>query len=236
MMLRFHTQTAGCTLTAQQPDNNIIRVAIQTLAAVLGGTQSLHTNSRDEALALPTEHSVQIALRTQQIVAHESGVTNTIDPLAGSYYIESLTSDLVKEAWEMIEKIEEMGGMISAIEKGFVQQQIQNSAYNYQKSIEKKERIIVGVNEFKVKEDSKPELLKVDPIIGENQKAKLKKLKNSRDNNLVKEKLEHIKRIAKSEKNLMPSILEAVKVYATLGEICGILREEFGEYKESVIL
>jgi methylmalonyl-CoA mutase N-terminal domain/subunit len=236
MMLRFHTQTAGCTLTAQQPDNNIIRVAIQTLAAVLGGTQSLHTNSRDEALALPTEHSVQIALRTQQIVAHESGVTNTIDPLAGSYYIESLTSDLIKEAWEMIEKIEEMGGMVSAIEKGFVQQQIQNSAYNYQKSIEKKERIIVGVNEFKVKEDSKPELLKVDPIIGENQKAKLKKLKNSRDNNLVKEKLEHIKRIAKSEKNLMPSILEAVKVYATLGEICGILREEFGEYKESVIL
>ena len=175
LMLRFHTQTAGCTLTAQQPDNNIVRVAVQTLAAVLGGTQSLHTNSRDEALALPTEDSVQIALRTQQVVAHESGVTNTIDPLAGSYYVESLTDGLVKEASEMIDKIEEMGGMVSAIEKGFVQQQIQNSAYDYQKSIERKERIIVGVNEFKVEEKTKPELLKVNPVIGENQKAKLKK-------------------------------------------------------------
>ena len=181
MMLRFHTQTAGSSLTAQQPDNNIVRVAIQTLAAVLGGTQSLHTNSRDEALALPTEDSVQIALRTQQIVAYESGVTNTIDPLAGSYYIESLTDDMIKEAEKMIDRIEKMGGMIPAIEKGFVQQQIQNSAYSYQKSIENKERIIVGVNEFKVKEENKPKLLKVDPVIGENQKQRLIALKKSRD-------------------------------------------------------
>jgi len=236
LMLRFHTQTAGCTLTAQQPDNNIVRVAVQTLAAVLGGTQSLHTNSRDEALALPTEDSVQIALRTQQVVAHESGITNTIDPLAGSYYVESLTDNLVKEASEMIEKIEEMGGMVSAIEKGFVQQQIQNSAYDYQKSIERKERIIVGVNEFQVEEKTKPELLKVNPVIGENQKAKLKKIKDSRDNETVNEKLEAIKESAKSEENLMPLILEAVKEYATLGEICEVLRKEFGEYKESVIL
>lgn len=236
LMLRFHTQTAGCTLTAQQPDNNIVRVAIQTLAAVLGGTQSLHTNSRDEALALPTEDSVQIALRTQQVVAHESGVTNTIDPLAGSYYVESLTDGLVKEATEMIEKIEEMGGMVAAIEKGFVQQQIQNSAYDYQKSIERKERIIVGVNEFKVEEKTRPELLKVDPVIGEKQKAKLKKIKDSRDKETVYEKLEAIKEAAKSGENLMPYILEAVKVYATLGEICEVLRKEFGEYKESVVL
>ncbi|NQV17387.1 MAG: methylmalonyl-CoA mutase family protein [Armatimonadetes bacterium] len=236
LMLRFHTQTAGCTLTAQQPDNNIVRVAVQTLAAVLGGTQSLHTNSRDEALALPTEDSVQIALRTQQVVAHESGVTNTIDPLAGSYYVESLTDDLVKEASEMIEKIEEMGGMVSAIEKGFVQLQIQNSAYDYQKSIERKERIIVGVNEFQVEEKTRPELLKVDPVIGENQKAKLKKIKDTRDNEIVYEKLETIKESAKSDENLMPHILQAVKEYATLGEICSVLRKEFGEYKESVIL
>jgi len=236
MMLRFHTQTAGCSLTAQQPDNNIIRVTIQTLAAVLGGTQSLHTNSRDEALALPTEDSVQIALRTQQVVAHESGVTNTIDPLAGSYFIESLTSDMIKEAEEMIDKIEEMGGMIPAIEKGFVQQHIQNSAYSYQKSIESKDRIIVGVNEFKVEEKTKPELLKVDPIIGENQIEKLRELKESRDNKIVEEKLGKIKKAANSNENLVPFILDAVKVYATLGEICGVLREEFGEYKESVIL
>jgi methylmalonyl-CoA mutase N-terminal domain/subunit len=236
LMLRFHTQTAGCTLTAQQPDNNIVRVAIQTLAAVLGGTQSLHTNSRDEALALPTEDSVQIALRTQQIVAHESGITNTIDPLAGSYYVESLTSDMIKEAEDMIDEIEEMGGMVPALEKGFVQQHIQNSAYDYQRSIEKKERIVVGVNEFKVEEKTKPELLKVNPVIGENQCKKLKLVKSERDNSAVQTKLADIRKAANSSDNLMPHILEAVKAYATLGEICGVLREEFGEYKESVIL
>ena len=236
MMLRFHTQTAGSTLTAQQPDNNIIRVTIQTLAAVLGGTQSLHTNSRDEALALPTEDSVQIALRTQQIVANESGVTNTIDPLAGSYFVEKLTSDMIKEASDIIEKIETLGGMVPAIEKGFPQQQIQNSAYSYQKSIEKKERIIVGVNGFVVKEENKPNLLRVDPIIGENQKKGLTKLKTKRNNEKIKIDLEKIREAAKSDKNLMPTIVEAVKNYATLGEICGVLREEFGEYQETVIL
>ena len=236
LKLRFHTQTAGCTLTAQQPDNNIVRVAIQTLAAVLGGTQSLHTNSRDEALALPTEDSVQIALRTQQIVAHESGVTNTIDPLAGSYFVESLTKNMIDEAEEMIDKIEKMGGMVSAIEKGYAQQQIQNSAYDYQRSIETKDRIVVGVNEFKAEDKVKPVLLKVDPIIGDNQKAKLKVLKDSRNNEVVNKKLEAIRNAAKGKSNLMPIIVEAVKEYATLGEICGVLREEFGEYQENLIL
>jgi methylmalonyl-CoA mutase N-terminal domain/subunit len=236
MMMRFHTQTAGSTLTAQQPDNNIVRVAIQTLAAVLGGTQSLHTNSRDEALALPTEDSVQIALRTQQIVAHESGVTNTIDPLAGSYYVETLTNNLMKEAGEMIDKIEKMGGMVRAIEKGYPQQQIQNSAFDYQRSIESKDRIVVGVNEFKVEEKQKPELLKVDPAIGENQKKRLNLLRNNRNNQAVQAKLSAIRKAAEGKDNLMPFIVEAVKEYATLGEICGVLREVFGEYQESVIL
>jgi len=236
MMMRFHTQTAGCTLTAQQPDNNVVRVTIQTLAAVLGGTQSLHTNSRDEALALPTEDSVQIALRTQQIVAHESGVTNTIDPLAGSYYVESLTKGLMDEADEMIKKIEKMGGMVRAIEKGYPQQQIQNSAFDYQRSIETKDRIVVGVNEFKVEEKIKPELLRVDPIIGENQKTGLTKLRSKRDNALVQTKLNAIRKAAQGDDHLMPLIVEAVKEYATLGEICNVLREEFGEYQESVIL
>ena len=236
MMMRFHTQTAGCTLTAQQPDNNVVRVTIQTLAAVLGGTQSLHTNSRDEALALPTEDSVQIALRTQQVVAHESGVTSTIDPLAGSYYVESLTKGLMDEAGEMIEKIEKMGGMVSSIEKGYPQQQIQNSAFDYQRSIETKDRIVVGVNEFKVEEKNKPELLRVDPIIGENQCKKLSAIKADRNNETVQIKLETIRKAAQGTENLMPLIVEAVKEYATLGEICGVLREEFGEYLESVIL
>ncbi len=236
MMLRFHTQTAGCTLTAQQPDNNIIRVAIQALAAVLGGTQSLHTNSRDEALALPTEHSVQIALRTQQVIAHESGVTNTVDPLAGSYFVEALTKDIELKAEEIINKIDEMGGMIKAIEMGFPQKQIQNSAYDYQKSIENDERIIVGVNSLRVKETLKPDLLKVDQHIADQQTTRLTELKKKRNNDLVVEKLEKIKKVARTDENLMPHILEAVKVYATLGEICNILREEFGEYRENVVL
>lgn len=236
MKLRFHTQTAGSTLTAQQPDNNIVRVSTQTLAAVLGGTQSLHTNSRDEALALPTEDSVQIALRTQQIVAHESGVANTVDPLAGSYFVENLTNDMVIEAENMIEKIEKLGGMVKAIEKGYVQQQIQNSAYDYQRSIESKERIVVGVNKFKAEEKIKPKLLKVDPVIGENQKSKLKELKNKRDSKVVNQKLDNIRKAAKGSQNLMPLMIEAVKEYATLGEICDVLREEFGEYQENVIL
>lgn len=236
LMLRFHTQTAGCTLTAQQPDNNIVRVAVQALAAILGGTQSLHTNSRDEALALPSEHSVQIALRTQQVIAHESGVTNTVDPLAGSYYVESLTRDIAEQSEGIINKIDDLGGMIKAIEKGYPQKQIQDSAYNYQKAIEKEERIIVGVNKFKIKETLKPELLKVDHHLAEQQAERLSELKKRRDNESVKQKLQSIREAAAGTDNLMPRIVKAVKAYATLGEICNVLREEFGEYRENVVL
>ena len=236
MQLKFHTQTAGSTLTAQQPDNNIIRVTIQTLAAVLGGTQSLHTNSRDEALALPTEDSVMIALRTQQIVAYESGVTETIDPLAGSYYIESLTSSIEKEAEEYITRIDNLGGATKAIENGYIQKEIQNSAYKYQMQVEDQERIVVGVNKFKVEETDKKQLLKVDPHVEILQRKKIEKLKKDRDGSLVENSLELLKEKAKTDENLMPYILDSVKAYATLGEICGVLREVFGEYEQSVIL
>lgn len=236
MIMKFHTQTAGSTLTAQQPDNNIIRVTIQTLAAVLGGTQSLHTNSRDEALALPTEDSVRIALRTQQIVAHESGVTETIDPLAGSYYIESLTKKIEEEAYEYIKKIDELGGSPKAIEKGFIQKEIQDSAYKYQMEIETGKRIVVGVNKYQIEEEGHKDILKVDPSVGELQKEKLRKLRAERDNEKVKETLEALRKAAKTNENTMPYIIDAVKAYATLGEICGVLREEFGEYQPSIIL
>lgn len=236
MVLKFHTQTAGSTLTAQQPDNNIIRVTIQTLAAVLGGTQSLHTNSRDEALALPTEESVRIALRTQQIVAHESGVAETIDPLAGSYYVESLTSMLEEEALRYIEKIDELGGSPKAIEKGYIQKEIQDSAYNYQKEVESGERIVVGVNKFQIEEEGHKDILKVDPTVGILQKEKLEALRKERDNQKVEETLEALRKAAESDDNTMPYILDAVKAYATLGEICGVLRDVFGEYQQTVIL
>ncbi|WP_313757815.1 methylmalonyl-CoA mutase family protein [Tissierella sp.] len=236
MQLKFHTQTAGSTLTAQQPDNNIIRVTIQTLAAVLGGTQSLHTNSRDEALALPTEDSVRIALRTQQIVAHESGVTETIDPLAGSYYIESLTNKIEEEAIKYIETIDELGGAPKAIEKGYIQKEIQNAAYRYQMEVESLERIVVGVNKFQIEETDKKELLKVDKTVEINQREKLKKLRAERNNEEVERTLSLLKEKASTEENLMPFILDAVKVYATLGEVCNVLREVFGEYQQSVIL
>lgn len=236
MMLRFHTQTAGSTLTAQQPDNNIVRVAIQTLAAVLGGTQSLHTNSRDEALALPTEDSVRIALRTQQIVAYESGVTKTIDPLAGSYYIESLTDKIEKEAFEYIDKIEKMGGMVAAIERGFVQKEVQDSAYKYQMEIEKGDRVIVGVNKFQIEEPPVKGLLRVDMTIQQKQVEKLKRIKESRDNIRVKSILSELEKKAKGNSNLMPIILEAVKSYASIGEITNTLRKVFGEYKENIVL
>ncbi|MEA2103148.1 MAG: methylmalonyl-CoA mutase family protein [Candidatus Cloacimonadota bacterium] len=232
MKLRFHTQTGGSTLTAQQPDNNIVRVAIQTLAAVLGGTQSLHTNSRDEALSLPTEDSVRIALRTQQIVANESGVANTIDPLAGSYFVESLTKKMESEAKQYIKKIDEMGGMVHAIEMGYPQKQIQESSYNYQKQIEKGERIIVGVNKFTIEKEVPKDLLKIDEDVERGQLTKLAELKKNRNSNKVKESLEKIRETARSNKNMMPVFLEAVKNYITLGEICGVLREEFGEYTE----
>ena len=236
LMLKFHTQTAGSTLTAQQPDNNIIRVTIQTLAAVLGGTQSLHTNSRDEALALPTEEAVMIALRTQQVVAHESGVTETIDPLAGSYYIESLTDKIEEQAINYIKKIDELGGAPEAIERGYIQKEIQNSAYKYQMEIESNERIVVGMNKFQTEEKHHADLLKVDPKVERLQKQKLQELKNERKNEEVEKRLEELKAAAKTSENLMPYILDAVKTYATLGEICDVLREIFGEYEQAVIL
>lgn len=237
MMLRFHTQTAGCTLTAQQPDNNIVRVALQALAAVLGGTQSLHTNSRDEALALPTEDSVRIALRTQQIIAYESGVADTIDPLAGSYYVEALTNKLEQEAWDYIKKIDELGGAPAAIEKGFIQQEIQNSAYQYQKEIETKQRIIVGVNQFQIEEPPVKGLLKVDLAVGEAQKKRVAALKAKRDNATVQAKLAALEKAAQDENtNVVPYILDAVKTYATLGEICDTLRKVFGEYQAHTAL
>lgn len=236
--LRFHTQTGGCTLTAQQPENNIARVTIQALAAVLGGTQSLHTNSMDEALALPTEKSVRIALKTQQIIAYESGVCNTIDPMAGSYAIESLTNEIEAQAIDYISKIDEMGGMMAAIEKGYVQKQIQDAAYDYQLSIENNDRVVVGVNKFKVEEEAGSlQLLKVDESVGSNQAKKLKELRDKRDNIAVANALDSIREAAKDESaNLMPAILDAVRCYTTEGEICGILREEFGEYKENIVL
>ena len=236
MMLKFHTQTGGCTLTAQQPDNNIVRVAIQTLAAVLGGTQSLHTNSRDEALALPTTESVQIALRTQQIVAYESGVTNTVDPLAGSYYIEAKTKQIEDEAMEYIKKIDEIGGVPRAIDMGYIQKEISDSAYKYQMEIESLDRIVVGVNKFHVDEEPPKGLLRVDPIVGEMQKKKIADVKASRNNDAVKKALEDLRKACEGTENVMPFILSAVKEYATLGEICGVMREVFGEYEQAVLL
>ena len=236
MMLRFHTQTGGSTLTAQQPDNNIIRVTIQTLAAVMGGTQSLHTNSKDEALALPTEDAVRVALRTQQIVAYESGVAETVDPLAGSYYVEAMTNDIEAKAMDYIKKIDDMGGAAKAIERGYIQQEIQDSAYKYQMEIESNDRIVVGMNKFQIKEGAPKGLLRVDPVVGELQKKKLEGLRQERDNNKVNTALEALKNAAQTDENLMPFILEAVRTYATLGEICGVLRGVFGEYQQSVIL
>ncbi|MBN1848943.1 MAG: methylmalonyl-CoA mutase family protein [Deltaproteobacteria bacterium] len=231
-MLRFHTQTAGNTLTAQQIDNNIVRVTLQALSAVLGGTQSLHTNSRDEALTLPTEDSVRIALRTQQIIAHESGVVNTIDPLAGSYYIESLTDRIEEQAQALIKKIDELGGVIACIEQGFIQQEIEDASYNYQKEVESGDRIVVGVNAFQMKEDRTTPLLRVDPAVEQEQVKNLSRLKKDRDSRAVQSSLDQLKRAAQGSDNLMPFILEAVKTYATLGEICNILREIFGEYRD----
>ncbi len=236
IMLRFHSQTAGSTLTAQQIDNNIIRVTIQTLAAVLGGTQSLHTNSKDEALALPTEASVMTALRTQQIVAYESGITNTIDPLAGSYFVEAMTDRIEKEAEDYINRIDSLGGMIAAIENGFVQKEIQDAAYKFEKELESGKRIIVGVNKFQAEEDRKPELLKIDMKIQEEQIKFLKKIKSERSNNDVRNALKDLGNAARSDDNLMPYILNSVKAYASVGEICNTLREVFGEYKEHITI
>ena len=234
--LRFHTQTSGCTLTAQQPLNNIVRVTLQALAAVLGGTQSLHTNSFDEALALPSELAVRVALRTQQIIAYESGVADTIDPLGGSYYVEWLTNEMEERAWEYIHKIEDMGGVIEAIEKGWLQQEIANSAYKYQREVDMKKRIIVGVNEYTTEEHEEVPLLRIDPKVEEEQIARLQKVKRERDNQKVRQILQKLHDEAEKNVNLMPTIIEAVKAYATLGEICDVLREVYGVYKEMIII
>jgi methylmalonyl-CoA mutase N-terminal domain/subunit len=231
-MLRFHTQTSGVSLTAQQPFNNIVRVTLQALSAVLGGTQSLHTNSFDEAYALPSEQAVTVALRTQQIVAYESGVVDSVDPLAGSYYIESLTNEIEKRATEYIERIDEMGGAVAAIEKGFMQREITESAYRFQKEVEAKKRVVVGVNDFLSEEEVPIKLLQIDPRVEKKVVERLHQIKRQRNQDRVKEKLSKLHAAAERENvNLMPLILEAVKEYATLEEICDTLREVFGEYR-----
>ncbi|MGB0653592.1 MAG: acyl-CoA mutase large subunit family protein [Thermoplasmatota archaeon] len=232
LQLRFHTQVAGSTLTAQQPENNVVRVAVQALAAVLGGTQSLHTNALDEALGLPTERSARIALRTQQIIAEESGVANTIDPTAGSYAIEKLTDDLEAEALETIERIDDMGGMLRAIEKGWVQQQIHEAAFRFQREVEDKERIVVGVNANQLDREEEPEVLKLDDSAEKAQLAKLAKLRAERDDAVVQEKLAALRAAADdASQNLLPLMLAAVESYATVGEVCGVLRDAWGEYQ-----
>ncbi|CUU06933.1 methylmalonyl-CoA mutase [Candidatus Thermokryptus mobilis] len=232
LKLRFHAQTGGSTLTAQQIENNIVRVTIQALAAVLGGCQSLHTNAKDEALALPTEESATTALRTQQIIAYESGVTDTIDPLAGSYFVEYLTNEIEKRVWEYIDKIEAMGGAIKAIEAGFIQNEIAKSAYEYQMKIERKEKIIVGINEFKTDEKQKIEIFKLNEEAIKKQIERLKKLRSERDNDKVKNSLKKLRECALLGENLMPAIIECVEAYATIGEISDTLREIWGEFKE----
>jgi methylmalonyl-CoA mutase N-terminal domain/subunit len=234
-LMRFHTQTAGCTLTAQQPENNIIRTAFQALAAVLGGTQSLHTNSMDETYALPTEKAVKIALRTQQIIAYETGVANVIDPLGGSYYIEYLTDEMEKRAYEYFDKINALGGVLPAIEKGFFQKEIARSAYEYQQAIERREKYHVGINIFEEEEKPDIEILKIPPEVETEQIKNLKQVKKERNNALVKEKLRDLRKAAANGENLMPRIIECVRAYATLGEMCNTLKEEFGEYHEPII-
>jgi methylmalonyl-CoA mutase N-terminal domain/subunit len=233
VILRFHTQTAGCALTAQQPYNNIVRVAIQALAAVLGGTQSLHANSLDETLALPTEHAARIALRTQQILAYETGIANTVDPLAGSYFVERLTLDMEQGCWDYFERLDAMGGMVAAIEKGFPQREIQDAAYEYQRAIERKEKIIVGVNDFVVENEPPIDILLIDESVGEQQINRLRRLRETRDNGRVRDTLSSLRNAATgNQANMMPFILECVRAYATLGEICDELRGVYGVYEE----
>ena len=236
LLLRFHAQTAGSSLTARQPENNIVRVAIQALAAVLGGCQSLHTNSLDEALALPTEDAALIALRTQQIIAHETGVANTTDPVAGSYAIEHLTNEIENGATAYIEKIDAMGGMLRAIESGFVQGEIQKAAYEFQRAVEKKEQVVVGVNEFVAEEERAIPTLRIDPQIEREQVQRVRELRAKRDANKAKTALAELERRASTQENLLPAILESVEAYATVGEISDTLRGVFGEYQESVVI
>jgi methylmalonyl-CoA mutase N-terminal domain/subunit len=236
LLLRFHAQTAGSSLTAQQPENNIVRVAIQALAAVLGGCQSLHTNSMDEALALPTEDAAQIALRTQQIIANETGVANTIDPVAGSYAIEHLTNEIETGALAYIEKIDSLGGMLRAIDSGFVQTEIQKAAYQYQRAVETKEQVVVGVNDFIAEEERSIATLRIDPQIEREQIQRLEALRAKRDGKKTQGAIGELERRAATNENLLPAILEAVEAYATVGEISDALRRAFGEYQESVVL
>ena len=235
-LMRFHTQTAGASLTAQQPENNIARVAIQALAAVLGGTQSLHTNSMDEALALPSEMAVRVALRTQQIIAHESGVANTVDPLGGSYFVEQLTDEMEAEAWDYFEKVEALGGVLPAIEAGFFQQEIADAAYRYQHEIDTRQRIVVGINEYASDEELQIPILEMDPQGYEVQVVRLNEVRRTRDNRAVKSRLADLRAAAKGNKNTMPVILDAVKEYATLQEIMDVFRDVFGEYQEQAII
>jgi methylmalonyl-CoA mutase N-terminal domain/subunit len=230
-MLRFHTQTGGSTLTAQQPENNVVRVTLQALAAVLGGTQSLHTNSMDEALWLPTEKSVRVALRTQQIIAHESGVADTIDPLAGSYVIEFLTDEIERRALDYLQRIDDMGGALAAIERGFIQSEIQEAAYRYQRAVESKEETVVGVNAFQVEEKLELERLKVDPAIEAGQRARLAAIRQRRDVARVSDLLTHLEEAARGTDNLLPLLIVCVENDITLGEICTILRRVWGEYQ-----
>ncbi|MHA1740734.1 MAG: acyl-CoA mutase large subunit family protein, partial [Candidatus Thorarchaeota archaeon] len=236
LWMRFHTQTAGCSLTAQQPMVNIVRTAYQALAAVLGGTQSLHTNSMDEALCLPTEDAVRIALRTQQVLAYESGVANTIDPLAGSYYVEALTNEMEEEAYKYFDRVEALGGVLEAIEKGFFQKEIANAAYRYQKEVEEKRRIIVGVNEYVLEgEEIKIPVLKIDPEVEKKQIERLNRVRRERDNKKVQEALDKLRKASEGDENVMPYVVEAVKAYASIGEICDVWREVFGEWEEPKI-
>jgi methylmalonyl-CoA mutase, N-terminal domain len=232
--LRFHTQTAGCSLTAQQPHNNVVRTALQALAAVMGGTQSLHTNSLDEAWGLPTEHAATIALRTQQIIAHESGATNTADPLGGSYFVEALTDEIERGGWGYIEKIDAFGGMVAAIERAFPQREIADAAYQYQVAVDRKERIIVGVNEY-VADEGPIDILQVDETVARAQAGRLRKLRAERSNEEVQRRLKALRKAASSSENLMPFLYDAVKAYSTLGEICDAMREVFGVYEEVAV-
>lgn len=232
LMLRFHTQTAGCSLTAQQPYNNVVRTTLEALAAVLGGTQSLHTNSLDEVLALPSQEAATIALRTQQIIAEESGVANTIDPLAGSYFVEALTDEMEEKAWAYIRKIDELGGMVRAIELGYPQKEIAEAAYTYQREVDSGERVLVGVNKYVTDDQLPVEILRIDEERENAQIRRLKELKKQRDNSLVQRRLDELRRASENGQNLMPHILEAVKAYATLQEICDVWRGVFGEYRD----
>jgi methylmalonyl-CoA mutase N-terminal domain/subunit len=232
--LRFHTQTAGCSLTAQQPYNNVVRTALQALAAVLGGTQSLHTNSLDEAWALPTEFAATIALRTQQVIAHETGVTNTVDPLGGSYFVEALTNEVERGAWDYIEKIDAMGGMVAAIERGYPQREIAEASYRYQVALDKKEKIMVGVNDY-VAQEKPLEILQIDESVALRQAERLSKLRKERSSDAVARQLAALRKASQGKENLMPFIIDAVKSYATLGEICDAMRDTFGTYEEVAI-